>query len=248
MMAEQKYLTKLVNKITIFFGVNFSNNGHHILIIYLQILFLLLSLYFAPATFENITKFSILMLIYIVQVTLPFFVEIFLSVEAFNKRKLEFKILKKFEKIENILKLNFNCEIKSETNAACFNFAFKILILLFVRLLKIKFSAVPISLHMMIPELVCSISDYSFIFYVDILYVYVNKYCQLMNNDNIIKININDDYLQFLEISNMISKRFSVGLLLNVTFNFIVLIIDFYWIFIRISFNRLKLKGLLTAL
>lgn len=246
-MEEQKSLIRLVKKVSMFFGVNFSNQSRHstFSIISLQVFFLFVSLYFAPAVYAPFKKISIMLILYIFQAAVPLFIEIAANVEVFKHKKLEFKICRKFEKIENFLKLDFDPEIKNEMNFVFFCFVAKILIIFLVRILKIRFAGIELSLHTMIPEAVCSVANYSFTFYVDVLYIYMKKYSQLMKQSQIIQLNISDDYLKFFKLSEMICKRFSLSVLLNVTINFILLTIDFYWIFIRLLFNHLKLEGLL---
>jgi hypothetical protein len=95
-------------------------------------------------------------------------------------------------------------------------------------------------LNAMMTELVCSVSDFAFIFYIDLLKIYVRQYASSITSENIATLDVRRHFLTFHKLTRMITGRFSLSLFMNIAFTFVTLITSFYWVFIRIIYGPLK--------
>lgn len=234
--SNAKFYFAGVELISSFFGVNFSTKRDNKLILIIQCFFIAFTCFFYRYSLKNILL-PVFFVLIVVQVIFPLIIEIAISCEALYKKKFEVKIWKKFKTLESILEKNLGQRQLNEVNHAFTWLIVKFMFLLILRTLKIIFGGVTFSFNMLFTELCCSASDYAFTFYVDLLTIYVKCYSEkLLRGD---QMDIRKDYLTFYKLANLLTRRFSISLLLNVTFNFITLIISFYWIFIRIAYGRL---------
>jgi hypothetical protein len=160
--------------------------------------------------------------------------------EAYKKRNLENKVLRQFQKLDEALKGNFNvCKNVGEWN--CYvKFLVKFSVLIVVKILKLFFAGTVFSVTMMFPELVMSTSDYAFTLYVDLLTIRIRNYSKSINHTNFKVLEVRQDFLAFHKLSLMLMKRFRISLFLNITLNFVLLIINMYWIFIRIVYGPFR--------
>lgn len=244
-MESHKKVFKSVRDISAFFGVTFVlfDEDPRLtmkLIFALQICFQLFTYNFCSFEWVKTALYFVLMT---VQVTLPMVIEFFINIEAFMKRSLEEKLLRKYWKLEKILQLNFGVGKTKELEVAGNIFKIKLLIILLVRISKIIWAGTEFSLSMMMTELVASASAYAFTFYVDWMTVLVKSYSKHISPSNVSSLAMQCDYLDFYKLANLLMKRFSVTLLMNVTYTFIILIINFYFCFIRIVYGPMKYES-----
>lgn len=183
--------------------------------------------------------------IFTVQWLMPLLIEISINFEAYKKKNLGKRIEESFNNLEKSFCKNSD---SSKVNFPIFTFVIKFVVLLTVRTFHIRFGPVLLSTATMFTELVCSANDYAFVFKVNLLRIQIKSFsCSLMS-ERVEKLNVQEDFLAFHKLSKLLCKRYCVGLLLNVVLNFIIIIISLYWIFIRMAFNRLKLKSLFLKL
>lgn len=132
----------------------------------------------------------------------------------------------------------------------------RLLVLLLVRAIKLSigptFTNYSYALCTMLPELITSMSDFLFAFYVEVLAIKIAKF-----NTNLRALEMDLDVMKEVEakmkflhdIARGICKVYSSRLILTIWFNFIQLVISLFWIFIRIAFNHLKgVAGFVTFL
>lgn len=241
-MESHKKVFKGVRDISAFFGVSFvvfAEDPHLTikLIIALQVLFQLITYNFCSFEWVKSALYFVLMSI---QVTLPMVIEFFINVEAFVKRSLEKKLLRKFWKLEETLKFKFGIFELRELKTASYIFKAKLAIIILVRISKVIWAGAEFSLSMMMTELVASTSAYSFTFYIDWMTILAKNYSKNITPSNASNLAIHKDYLEFYKLANLLMKRFSMTLLMNTTYIFIVLIINFYFCFIRIVYGPMK--------
>jgi hypothetical protein len=242
-MESQTKLIGRVQTISAVFGVCFALNLKRPQIIFriilVQIIFISFTCSFFKGSFSEITNLIHLALL-AVQCAVPLIIEIFINIEAFRKRHNEERIVKTFRELQSALITDLGRNDIKGSTSICVSFIVKIIILIIVRLLKVIIADTLYSLNAMMTELVCSVSDYAFIFYVDLLKIYVREYTSSITSKNIENLDVRKHYLSFYDLSKMITQRFSVSLFLNIAFTFITLITSFYWVFIRIIYGPLK--------
>jgi hypothetical protein len=237
-----------VRRISSLFGVYYKFSESDSLLPKLlcsELLIIISNLCFIPFLYKRTFGMSnVFFIIYTIQWMLPLMNAICISLEAYRKRSIESKIVSNFAKLEKIVSKNFGSIYLKEVKIISFKFVTKLMILLIVRALHMKFSNIYLSLTLMITELVCAVSDFMFTFYVNLLQIQIKKYTSDITPLNIKKLKVHEEAMVFYKLSKLLCQRYSIALFVNISFNFILLIIGFYWIFIRIAFNHLKLKGM----
>lgn len=248
MEVEESY-TKKIRKVSYIFGVNFwfppeTRKCLTVASILLAFFFVIFTIFLIPASYVGFNLMNSLFFVtFAIQLFYPLFVEICINIEAYRKRNIEEEIVGKFLELEKTLKKKFDVDEMREVKVLINYFFLKFLILIVVRILKIQFSGVAFSFVTMIPELVCSASDYSFSFYVDLLSVHIKSYARNINPTNVRKLKVEKDFTNFCKLAQAINDRFFVALLLNIISMVLWTIISFYWIFVRIAVRRNVLKG-----
>jgi hypothetical protein len=238
-MESHVKFTQIVQNISSFFGVTFKTKFPNSSIVFLQIFFAFVTIYSTFPTMDEVTK-PIYVFVLIVQLIIPLIIGICINVEACKKKNIEEKIDRKLENLDKILNENFNvCEIYG-VKFLCFEFISKLLVLIVIRVFKLFFAGAIISLCMMFPELVGSVSDYAFTLYIKLLTIRIKTYSANIKTENIEHLKIRKDFLAFYKVAQLITERFRVSLFLNITLNFVVLIINMYWIFIRIVYGPFR--------
>lgn len=246
MMESHRKVFKSVRDISAFFGVTFfvfDNEDPRLtmkLIFALQFCFQLFTYNFCEFAYVKTALYFVLMT---VQVALPMAIEFFITLEACMKRSLEEKLLKKYWRFEEVLKAKFGIVELKELKLASLIFKTKIVIIVLVRIAKVIWAGAAFSLSMMMTELVASASAYSFTFYVDWITILVKNYSKNISTENIFRLGIQKDYLEFYKLANLLMKRFSMTLLMNTTYIFVILIINFYFSFIRIVYGPMRYEN-----
>lgn len=244
-----RYQKGLVDKFSKIFGVNFVFSECERIfsvksVFFLQFLFVIATLYLMPSMFRETTGLNnVFFAIFTFQWMFPLFTEICINFEAFKKRNLERKIEVNFTKIEQNFNKNFGVIDLSEVSYVCHAFILKFLVLFTIRIIQIMFSNLLLSIATMFTELVCSASDYAFTFNVNLLKIHIKKYSIEITPQNIKKLKVHEDFSTFYKLSQLLCRRYSISLLLNIILNFVLIVIALYWIFIRIAFGRLKLES-----
>lgn len=148
-------------------------------------------------------------------------IELFICFEAYTKRSLERKIEEKFEDLEDMLEKSFSLSIEDSSEVKClfYSFILKFFIIFVVRTLHTVFGAIPLSIALMFTEFVTTASDYAFTLKVNLLKVYVKKYCSEISPNNIKQLEMDKNLTKFYEMSQLILRRYSISLLLNITSN-----------------------------
>ena len=238
-MDSQSRSTRFVLNISSCFGVNFTVGSSHFGVFYLQLFFAFVTVFCLYAVMESV-RIPVYIFVLIVQIVCPLIFGICMNFEAYRKRKLENKIVENLKKLNKALKTNFAThEVISDENCSV-KFLTKFSILIVVRIVKICYAGTLISMSMMFPEFVGAANDYAFAFYVDILKVRMQNYSTVMKSENFDVPEARKYFMAFHKLSHMLIKRFQISLFLNITLNFIVLIINMYWIFIRIVYGPFR--------
>ena len=236
---------KSVEKICKIFGVNFvpdddcSNRRRIRNIVCIQIFFHLFTIYFYPASFDGV-QLPVYFGLLFTQIVSPLFIEFAINIEAFQKRFDEVDILASFKGLEDKFPSKvIEAEFK-ELKQASLNFRLKFLILIVIRIIEIIWAGTTFSLNMMMPELVLSASDFAFTFYVDWLTVLTKAFSRNISERKLTTKEIKHHFLEFHRLAKHLTERFSLSLLLNITFNFIISVMSFYWFFIRIVYGPMR--------
>lgn len=238
-MESQSRSTRFVLNISSCFGVNFTVWSSHFGVFYLQLFFAFVTVFCLHAVMDSVT-IPVYIFVLIVQIVCPLMFGICMNFEAYRKRKLEQKIVENLKNLDKALKINFAThEVIGDENCSV-KFLTKFSILIVVRIVKICFAGVLISMSMMFPEFVGSANDYAFAFYVDLLKVRIQNYSIVIKDENFDVLEARKYFMTFHKLSQMLIERFKISLFLNITLNFIVLIINMYWIFIRIVYGPFR--------
>lgn len=170
----------------------------------------------------------------IIQTVPPFFIQNFLIVRAFTMRNKQFEILRE-------LKLNL------ATNSDKFEKIFLLRVLYIVVVRMLKYASTPYINYIVFnsqtafPELIYSCNDLMFVYYVELM----TETLEFIKKATLMKLTedaqiIHGKIRKIFYIKRKIMLRYSVDLLLTLTYNFILTIITFYWLLMRIIFNHLS--------
>lgn len=92
------------------------------------------------------------------------------------------------------------------------------------------------------PELIYSSNDLMFAYYVELLIEYldhINQKIPMMRTKNDFKI-IKKEIFEVFVIKAKILQRYSIDIFITIFFHFLLTIISFYWVIMRLIFNYLK--------
>lgn len=126
------------------------------------------------------------------------------------------------------------------------NFLFRVFFVIFVR--AAKFLWVPdehngiFNSHTAFPELIYSSNDLKFVYFVDLLIEYldfINYKAQMMRTQKDMII-IKRRICEIFYFKRKILKRYSIDFLITISYNFILTIIAFYWVIMRLIFSNLE--------
>lgn len=246
-MDSQRRCVRKVSRVAAFFGASFlparNRKGVIVAIVLTQVYFIAYSSLLASSsmlTVKNAFKFMLLC----IPVILPILLEVLTNTEAFMKVQVDVKIENHFKELNEVLREKFNLKEVPGVEFYSTLFILKFLILIVVRCLKIIYSGYFYSLTTMVTELVLSACEYKFCFDVDLLRSYIKAYSRSVVEDKPTKkLNFRHHYLIFYKLSKLISRRYALSMFLIITFNFITVILNFYWVFIRTvygGFNVLR--------
>ncbi|KAL7017415.1 hypothetical protein ACKWTF_010368 [Chironomus riparius] len=126
------------------------------------------------------------------------------------------------------------------------NFLIRVLVIILIRITKFIWGRSKTSIifnsHTTFPELIYSSNDLMFVYYVELLIEYleyINYKIQMMRTKNDMKIIKREIYEVFV-LKRKILERYSMDIFITISFHFLVLIISFYWVIMRLLFNLLK--------
>ncbi|CAG9809597.1 unnamed protein product [Chironomus riparius] len=165
----------------------------------------------------------------------PFIIQNFLILKAFlmrNKQKnLAQKLKPKFTQ-----KLG-NCEKK---------FLIRMSFIIIVRIIKYGMASnqsnVIFHSQTAFPELIYSSNDLMFVYYVELLIEYlnyINHKIQMIRTQNDMKI-VKREIFEVFVLKAKILDRYSIDIFITIFFHFLLTIISFYWVIMRLIFNYLK--------
>lgn len=104
-----------------------------------------------------------------------------------------------------------------------------------------KYFNVSYAMSILIPDAVRCANDFLFTYHVDVLVMEIKSSVEDVNfyllTPSLLK-KYRNKLTEFSESCFMLTEFYSTKLLLTITFNFILLIISFYWIFVRLAFNH----------
>lgn len=230
MERPEKEIMKNVKIVSSFFGVHFvfaddSKQSFKIfLITSLQFCFFCFTIYGYQKILGDMEFSNVFYNVKAFQVVTPLLIEVVCNLVSLRKRNQERKIIESFEKIGNFHSMKINTNEIKELHHASLKLKVKFSILIVVRIFKSY-------LHP---------NDFAFTFYVDWLTVLAKTLSRNIREGNMSENDIKQQYWELHELANNVTERFSLGLFLNVTFNFVLLVFDFYWIFVRIVFGPMR--------
>lgn len=209
------------------------------IIFMLNLFYVFFSLILSISTFETLTiKFNIGITLQFTQTITPTLIMVYLALDSLREKKIS-HCLKVSEKL---LKNN-----KVAVRLCQLRLLSRLLVLIVVRGLKLSqsygFVNIAYALCTMFPELVISMSDYAFAFYVEILTLDIKKFNSWLMMNTISSKNmksIEEKLEKFHNLSREITAIYSSRLIVTILFNFVQLVIALYWIFIRIWFNYMN--------
>jgi hypothetical protein len=125
-------------------------------------------------------------------------------------------------------------------------FIFRMFLIICVRFLKYcciaNFSSGIYYFQSTFAELIYSSNDLMFVYYVELLIEYldyINHKVQTMRTQNDLKI-IKMEIFEVFKLKRKILNRYSIDIFITISYNFVLLIISFYWVVMRLIFNYLK--------
>jgi hypothetical protein len=170
----------------------------------------------------------------IYQTVVPFFVQNFIIIRSYIKRQIQHQILKE-------LKNDFLLETEKYQK----KFLMRLLAIVIVRLLKYSMSHhisyLVFNTQTAFPELIYSCNDLMFVYYLELMIEYFENISR-----RIFPLKSEDD-LKYLRhkickiflLKRKIMHRYSIDLIVTITFNFILTIITFYWLLMRLIYNHM---------
>lgn len=258
-MGFQKVLTTIFHLL----GLRFTNNElntkvdkNHVykspmFAFQLHSIVLILDIILIIMFFKAGTKSSINVFLNIIQCVLPQLIHVLVLFQAYKLRKLQSIIEMNIIHIDLMLKLSKTVR-KRTTQSLSSTFIISLLILIVTRIMKVSLMKTSIgriyALSMMIPELIYSSNDLYFAMMVKILtsrVTFLNQNVKLLNNlDGKHIIMIKKVSMKFFAHSKIILAKYSFCLFITISYHVVLTIINLYWLFIRVSFGKLKqLKG-----
>lgn len=254
-MASQKVLTAIFHLLGLRFSFNKFNtkvNNHHVFtsptfVAQLHSIVLIFDLILIIMFFNATPKTSINFILNIIQCVLPQFIHVLVLFQAYKFRKLQSIIEMNVIKMDLMLKLSKSVR-KRTTQSLTSKFMISLLILIITRIMKISLMKTSIgriyALSMMIPELIYSSNDLHFVMMVKILtsrIKFLNQNIKLLNNlEEKHIIMIKKVSMIFFAYSKIILAKYSLCLFITISYHVVLTIINLYWLFIRVSFGRLK--------
>lgn len=266
-MKTSIFIRKIVNLTFHILGINFqfhkSFKKYKLLtiefIIMLHLVFFFFDSLILMLTFNKHFKFDVKLILHTIQIVIPHFLKVFVVFQAYKKRKIQCRINHGSTTIENSLinrinKFKFKDQMvrkyQSRVIHCDIKFLIFILILIAIRIAKnyLRIAGYVYVLSTMIPEFIYSSSDFYFVYCIDIL----TNQLKLFNSKLLNTQNVNDKDVKQIGIgvellyhhSRIIMSRFSLCIFFTITYNFTVLIINLYWMFLRISYQTLnKIQG-----
>ena len=179
------------------------------------------------------------------QTVLPLIIQFLIMIHSYQQDKLQLRIQQTWIRIHQLMIVERNCDWwkSSEFNFIKYLsiiFIFRLSILL---LHNVNYYVLIFILNVWIPEIVFSTNDLQFVYHIESLTNKVKLLNNLLVNSSQIDKKLNDEFFQnivtlFRRQSQFINERFSFGLFMTITYNYILVIICFYWLFVRISFNH----------
>lgn len=179
-----------------------------------------------------------------IQTVIPFVMHIFVVKQAWKHKELTAKIDLRMNEIDEFLHLDVI--VKQSIFKKCSTKVLNNLILLIVtRIVKIilvkSYFGMVYTLATMIPEIMFASNDFYFAFNINLLSCRINflnnKLLSTKTLDTKLVLEVRKISLKIYNHSKVLMERYSSCLMFSLTQYFVILIINFYWIFIRISFG-----------
>lgn len=171
----------------------------------------------------------------IYQSILPFIIQNFFVIKAFLMRNRQKYLSEKLR--PNFTQIIGKCEK---------NFLYRVFFISFVRTVKFLWSpeehSAIFNSHTAFPELIYSSNDLMFVYYVDLLIEYldfINCKAQMVRTQKDMVI-IKRRICEIFYLKRKILERYSIDIFITVTYNFILTIISFYWVIMRLIFRDLE--------
>lgn len=266
-MKTSIFFRKIVNLTFHILGINFQFHKtfkkYKLLtvqfIIKLHLLFFFFDSLILMLTFNKKFKFDVKLILHTIQIVIPHFLKIFVVLQAYSKRKVQCRINQDLATIETSL-INGISEFKLKNQIVqkykrkliyCdIKFMIFVIILIIIRIAKnyLRIAGYVYVLSTMIPEFIYSASDFYFVYCIDILTNQIKLFnfkllnTQNINNKDVKQIGV--DIKLLYQHSRIIMSRFSLCIFFTITYNFTILIINLYWMFLRVSYQSLnKIQG-----
>ncbi|KAG5673115.1 hypothetical protein PVAND_003189 [Polypedilum vanderplanki] len=172
---------------------------------------------------------------YAYQTQLPFFMQYFIMIRTFKMRSIQKKLMKelipKFTQKADECEENFLKRFSLIVLVRCVKFLFGI------RILFVVFNT-----QTFLGELIYTCNDLMFVYFVELMtenLKFINCKIQMIRTSREVKI-ITKELIEIFWLKRDIEKRYSTEVFYTVTYNFILNIISFYWVLMRIIFNHLN--------
>lgn len=221
-------------------GINFGTLSMSPLIISAFILLMhiweIFIVIIVPAFFEkeDLTHFVYIFCSFF-QEQIPYFIQLLILYRTFRMRKLQ-------KKLSNKLSVKFTQKLHKNEK----RFLLRVGLVVLVRVLKFYFgqkrSYYFYNSRVSIFELVYTSNDFLFVYYVEMLNEYLEHIdfkTQMLRSPGGLH-QIRRDLVEVFWIKRDLEKRYSLDLCATIGYNFILNILSFYWVLVRIIFNHLK--------
>lgn len=266
-MKTSIFIRKIVNLTFHILGINFQFHktlkNYKLLtiqfVLKLHFVFFFFDSLILMLTFNKQFKFDVKLILHTIQIVIPHFLKIFVVLQAYNKRKIQYRINQDLTTIENSLingisKFKLKNQIvqkyKRRVIDCDIKFIIFVIILIIIRIAKnyLRIAGYVYVLSTMIPEFIYSSSDFYFVYCIDILTNQIKLFnSKLLSTNNVNEQDVKQigvDIKLLYQHSRMIMSRFSLCIFFTITYNFTILIINLYWMFLRISYHSLnKIQG-----
>ena len=241
---------KVLTTIFHLLGIRFSYNKvikNNLFVFQLHFIVFIIDCILIVLFFRKGTETSINIFLNIIQCVFPQLIHVLVIFQAYKFRKLQSIIEMNVIKIDLILKLSKSVRNRA-TKSLSSKFLICLLTLIITRISKVCLMRSTLgriyALSMMIPELIYSSNDLYFAMMVKMLasrIKFLNQNIKLSNNlDEKHIIMIKKVSMKFFAHSKMIIAKFSLCLFTTISYYVVLTIINLYWLFIRVSFGRMK--------
>lgn len=213
-----------------------------IFLVIFNLIYAVISMFFVLEVFYELyalkdLKFSVGSFLVFIQIVIPQILQFYFMLDFTRDKNINLRL-----KIHQKLMLTYNHRRLMRLKIKLIG---QLLLVVGTQLTKLlwvsSYFNISYAISILIPDAVRCANDFMFTYHVDILTLQIKNSMDDVNFYPLTPLLLKEyrnKIIKYSEICFMLTKFYSTKLLLTITYNFILLIISFYWIFVRIAFNH----------